>query len=909
MPLTTGSVLGPYIVEAPLGAGGMGEVYRARDTRLNRTVAIKVLSARLTADAGFRKRFEREARVIAGLEHPHICPVYDVGEDNGVSFLVMQHLQGETLAAHLNRGPLRIDRALQYGLEIAQALDVAHRAGVVHRDLKPANVMVTKSGVKLLDFGLARVDRDDGSAEAAARFTTVASDATGPGTLLGTLPYMAPEQLEGRTADGRTDIFALGVVLYEMTTGKRPFDGASHASLAASIMSVEPPPMAASRAGVPPSFDRVVRKCLAKDPDARWQDAGDLAAELQWVGEQAGTAPASEAISRRGTAAWVAALVFSAGAAATAVWLLKPGTPAVATVSAHLTIDLPPGAVFEQFSRPVLALSPDGRTLVYTVLLNGKRSLIRRTLDRLDGDVLTETDVAPQPFFSPDGQWVGFQTDGSLKKIGLGGGTPVTITKVSALTGGSWSADDHLVFAGGIRTPVSRVPASGGEPREVTTLDTARGESGHRFPEVLPGGKTVIFTAGPPLDGPWHEADIVAQSLETGERLTLIRGAAQAHYVAPGFLVYARAGTLYAVAFDATTLRVIGTPVAVLEGVRENPAHGAAQFVVSGNGTLAYVSGGLETSQVVMVDRQGGTMPLLPGERRFFDNPRFSPDGRRIIVNVGGGNDAVFVHDLEQGGLSRVTADTNHISGIWTPDGTRVTTQKTVTSEIVSTAVDRRTPEEVLYGAPGDALAPSSWSRDGRMLAFTRRGDIWTLTLPERRAEPIVESRFVETQPAISPDGRWLAYVSNASGAEEVYVQEFRKDGQRWRVSRAGGDGPVWALNSERLYFREGFTLLSVAAQPPFSGAIKMFDTPWALPARTVRRRSGWRAIRDDSPPDRSAARIHVILNWADELRRRVRSLGSSARSLMRRGGRGPNTGTDSLHPGTAHPAAPHPRT
>jgi Tol biopolymer transport system component len=336
--------------------------------------------------------------------------------------------------------------------------------------------------------------------------------------------------------------------------------------------------------------------------------------------------------------------------------------------------------------------------------------------------------------------------------------------------------------------------------------------------------------------------------------------------------VYARAGTLYAVAFDATTVSAVGPHIAVLEGVREDPAHGASQFVVSANGTLAYISGGLETTEVVLVDRQGRPTPLMPFERRYFNNPRFSPDGGRLSVTVGGGNDAAFIHDLDQGGLSRVTDLTNHLGAIWTLDGKRITTSKTVTREIVSTAVDQRTPEDMLYRDPSAPPMPTSWSPDGR-LAFTVGGDIWTLTLPERRAEPFVDSRFSETAPAISPDGRWLAYVSDESGAREVYVQEFRRGGKRWPVSSAGGSEPVWARDSERLYFREGSKLLAVGARPPFAGAVELFDAPWAL-------LSGDRPEYDVSPdgerfvmirpPDRSAARIHVILNWVDELQRRI---------------------------------------
>jgi serine/threonine-protein kinase len=867
MSLTIGSLLGPYVVEAPLGAGGMGEVYRARDTRLNRTVAIKVLSARLPDDEEFRRRFEREARAIGALEHPHICPLYDVGSHDGASFLVMQHLQGETLAAVVSRGPLRIDRAVEYGVEIARALDAAHRAGVIHRDLKPANVMVTKTGVKLLDFGLARVDAAGGGV-LPKDATTIASAVTLDGVLMGTVPYMAPEQLEGRTADARSDIFALGVVLFEMITGRRPFNGTSQAQLVAEIMSAEPPDITTVRPDAPPGLDRIVKKCLAKDADARWQNAGDLATALQWAAEPVSGTASSNHTASHARSMWVVAIVLAATAAAGA-WLLKPDARGPAAISPHVTIELPTGAVFERFTRPVLALSPDGQTLVYTASLNGKQYLFRRAIDRLDTDVLTETGLSAHPFFSADGQWVGFWSADGLRKIPVNGGVPDTIAKLKSngLTGAFWSGDDGIVLADGTRAPVTRVSASGGELRAITTF--TGGETGHRFPEVLPGGRVVVFTAGPPTDGPWFEADIVAQSLETGERRTLIRGAAQARFVPPGYLVYARAGTLHAAPFDPGSLRV-GPAVAVLEGVREDPAHGASQFVIS-NGTLAYVSGGLEATEVVTVDRQGKTTTMMPFERRYFTNPEFSPDGRRIALTVGGGNDAIFVHDLEQGGLSRVTSDTNHSGAIWFPDGKRVTSQKIVTGELVLNSVDQTVPEEVLFSRPGESPLPGSWSADGRSLTFSLRGDIATLS--GGRVEPVVESRFIEVAPAISPDGKWLAYVSDESGIREVYVQEFRRGGQRWPVSRGGGAEPVWGRASARLYFRQGFELLAVDGRPPFGGVVQVLDTPWAtisagLPQYDVAPdEESFVMIR---PPDRSAARIHVILNWVEELKRRL---------------------------------------
>jgi serine/threonine-protein kinase len=382
----------------------------------------------------------------------------------------------------------------------------------------------------------------------------------------------------------------------------------------------------------------------------------------------------------------------------------------------------------------------------------------------------------------------------------------------------------------------------------------------------------VIFTAGPPKDGAWHEANIVAQSLETGQRHTVIPGAAQAHYLAPGYLAYARAGTVYGVPFDAAALRVTGPAVALVEEVMEHPGHGAAQFVVSANGTLAYLTGGLQTTEVVLVDRQGRARPMIPHERRLFDSPRLSPDGTRLALNVGGGNDATFVYDLAGGMLSRVTSDVNHLAPTWTPDGKQVTTRKTLEGEIVSSSIDRSGREEVLFTRPGAVPTPMAWTADRRTLFFTVDDDIWTLSLPERRAEAVIHTRFREEAPAPSPDARWLAYTSNESDRDEVYVSQLPA-GQRWPVSRAGGTEPVWSRDSKWLYFRQGTKFLAVAARPPFANPVELFDAPWAYGG-------GLRAQYDVAPdgeefimirtPDANAARIHVVLNWIEEVKRRI---------------------------------------
>jgi serine/threonine protein kinase len=608
MSLTAGAKLGPYLIEAPIGAGGMGEVYRAVDTRLHRAVAIKVLAPRLTEDAHARERFEREARAVAALEHPHICPLYDVGEHEGASFLVMQYLKGETLAERLRHGPLPLDQALRYAVELARALHAAHRAGLVHRDLKPGNVMLTKSGVQLLDFGVASVAPPvPPLAGSAIAESTRAASLTEKGILVGTPQYMAPEQLEGRRADARTDIFALGAVIYEMTTGRKAFQGDSHARVIAGILNADPAPISPLREDVPPALDRTVRKCLLKDPDARWQTASDLADELHWIldarADASGISHTSGPALLRDARVWLLGFALS-GTAAAAVWMLKPPARAATVSPVHFTVDLPAGAqIPSDADDTILAFSPDGRHLVYTVAANGQTQLWIRPVDKADSQPIVGTEGGTMPFFSPDGRSIGFTSQALLKRISIEGGPPAIIAPTPDAVGATWSGDGRIVFAPFNRSGLSIASANGDSPRPLTTLDPEKGHTSHRFPEFLPGARAIIFTAGPPTAGPWYDAEIIAQSLDTGDRHVLIRGAAQAHYVSTGYLVYARAGTLFAVAFDPKALRVTGSPVAVLEGVKEDQSSGVSQFAVSANGSLAYVPGGLRHTEVMWVNR------------------------------------------------------------------------------------------------------------------------------------------------------------------------------------------------------------------------------------------------------------------------------------------------------------------
>ncbi len=711
-----GQRLGDYDIVARLGAGGMGVVYRAKDRRLGRDVALKVLPAALEVDPARLARFEREARLLATVNHPHIGAIYGFVEADGIRALVLELIEGETLAAVLGRGRLPVERTLALAAQIADALDHAHRRGVTHRDLKPSNVMLTKSGVKLLDFGVARWRLPLG-VEPATGASESLSTLTGTGMIPGTVQYMAPEQLEGKEADGRTDIFALGAVVYEMATGRRPFEAETRAGLVAAIIGSDPPLISTLQTGVPASLDRTVRKCLAKDPDARWQSASDLADELNWIIDQRAESPgrtrASGDSGFRDGRWWLIASLLSVLAAG-AAWLLTPTTPTTAFPAARFTVELPAGAELLPTTSyaPALAFSPDGRHLVYAAMAKGATQLFIRAMNEVESRAIDGTGGGKEPFFSPDNRWVGFVSGQTVKRVAMSVGTPMTVASGVSPVGASWGPDDRIVL-GGWRQGLSVVSASGGPLEEVTTLDPALEQSSHRQPQFLPGGRAVIFTAGPPAGGPWYEAEIVAQSLETRERHVLIRGGAQAHYVPTGHLVYARAATLFAVPFDAKSLRVMGPPVAVLAGVAEDQTTGASQFTVSATGSLAYITGGLKRNDVVWVDRRGNAVPLIAGlEPRYYLQPRLSPDGRQLAIQVSGADDDIWVYDIGRKTLDRFTSGANHISPEWTPDSRYITFLRTPPSgpsDLLRRPADGSGPEETIL--PGLTGVPHSWSR------------------------------------------------------------------------------------------------------------------------------------------------------------------------------------------------------
>src|ERR1700680_1848982 len=598
MALAPGTRLGPYEIAAPLGAGGMGEVYRARDTRLERTVAIKILSSHLSDDATLRQRFEREAKAISSLNHPHICVLHDVGHQGDTDFLVMEYLEGETLAARLEKGPRPLDQVLRYAIEIADALDRAHRQGVVHRDLKPGNIMLTKSGAKLLDFGLAKATQpsaEDATLAAAALRTT---PVTQQGTIVGTFQYMSPEQVEGAEVDARSDIFSFGVVLYEMLTGQRAFQGKSRLSVASAIVEKDPEPIAKLLPLTPPALERTIRRCLAKDPEDRWQTARDLELELTWIaegGSQVTLAPAAAAKGIgerwRGALLWGVVSLLLAAITGLAILHLKPTPPRPVT---RTVITLPPGQRLAGLDQPALAISPDGNYLAYVAIQGGTQQLYLRAMDNLEAKSVLGTEGATGPFFSPDGQWLGFVADGKLKKVSVSGGAALTLGDVAQPRGASSGSQGTIAFAPTAVSALQQVSDAGGASQPLTRL--AKGENSHRWPEFLPGGKAVLFSAAL-TSSSWVNAQVAVHSVVTGERRNLVQLGPQPRYAPSGHLVYAQAGTLMAVPFDPQGLAVTGTAVPVVEGVLQSTLSGAAQYSLSATGSLVYATGAIQGAQ------------------------------------------------------------------------------------------------------------------------------------------------------------------------------------------------------------------------------------------------------------------------------------------------------------------------
>src|SRR5262245_6337564 len=883
MALAAGARLGPYEILSPLGAGGMGEVYRARDTRLERTVAVKVLPAHMSSSPDTRQRFEREAKTISQLSHPHICAVYDVGREGETEYLVMECLEGETLTERFLRGPLVTDQVLRYGIEMADALDRAHRQGIVHRDLKPSNVMITKSGVKLLDFGLAKAIVPSAPLAGATALPTQ-QGLTQEGTILGTFQYMAPEQLEGKEADARTDIFALGAVLYEMATGRKAFEGKSQASLITSIMSSQPPSISAIQPMAPPALDRVAQVCLAKDPEDRWQSAHDVASELKWIaegGSQAGI-PAPVASRRRVRERLVWALggvLLGALAAALAAWAWVRNAAPERRPGAHVSLTLPAAEQVALRATHVLAFSPDGSRIVYVGKPGTSRQLYVRPIDRFTASPIPGTEGAENPFFSPDGQWIGFFADGKLKKISLGGGPPAILCDSLGALGGSWGPDDTILFAPQFTSGIWKISAKGGEPQRLTAPDPGRKERAQIWPRILPGGKSALLTIW--TGRSWDEARIAVVDLATGRRRTLLEGGTDAHYSPTGHIVYERGGSLLAVPFDAKRLEITGPLVTVLSDVLSGAMNGESHFDFSEEGSLAYLPGGVRAIDrtLVWVDRHGAAVPLSETKKPFA-GPALAPDGRRLAVTLEGATFDIWVYEIERGTLTRLSFGGDDYDGTWSPDGKRIawSSSRGGRPNLFWRSADGSGPEERL--TTSDHLqGPQSFSPDGKLLAFLDLGpstglDLWILPLEgDRKPFVFLKTPFNEHQASFSPDGKWIAYTSNESGRDEVYVASYPGPGGRVQISTDGGVNPVWSPTGRELFYRKGEKMHAVPIE--------------AKPALVVGRPSvlfegkfepgydvapdGQRFVMVRQSDEQAAPQqIQVLLGWFDELKRRA---------------------------------------
>jgi len=790
----------------------MGEVYKARDTRLERTVAIKVLPEHLSKSEEVGQRFEREAKTISALSHPHICALYDVGREGAVEYLVMEYLEGETLAERLARGPVAFEHTLRYGIEIADALDRAHRQGIVHRDLKPGNVMLTKSGVKLLDFGLAKVIPPAGSPQATS-LPTQAAPVTQAGTVLGTFQYMAPEQLEGKEADSRTDIFALGAVLYEMATGRKAFFGTSQASLISAIMTSEPAAISTVQPMTPPALDRVVRTCLAKDPEDRWQSARDVASELKWIaqaGSSAGISAPAAAPGKTRERIWQAVAAFAVvGAAALAV---RSGTRhSSLSPPLRTSIVLPPGLHLDTENASI-ALSPDGRRIAIAASgPDGRRKLWLRSLDRLEVQPVPGTDDATYPFWSPDSRTLAFFAGRKLLRTEISSGSVQTICDATDARGGTWSRDGRIVFAAGPFGPLSLVPAAGGTPVAVTRVDQKTGT--HRLPHFLPDGKHVLFFSGTGVDA--KDNAIFCLDLDSGKVSIVAKENSGGVFAQPGALLYHRGSTVFAQPMDANSLRLTGSATPIAEGVWFNIPRWVGHFTASDTGLLVF--GGASPTQkyqLAWFDSDGARLAVV-GEPEYFREQYVSvaPDGKTIAASIAdpGGRSDIWLYDAARGIKTRLTFEAaGGYQPQWSADGKQIA-YSDANSNVVIRATDGASPARTLLAQAQGNPENGGLSPDGRSLTLSydqgRNGtDIFLLSTSGGGApQPMVVGPGNQRAGRFSPDGRWFSYVSDESGRDELYVIPFPGPGGKWQVSSGGASESVWLKNGGAIaYWQAG---------------------------------------------------------------------------------------------------------
>ena len=888
MSLTPGTRLGPYEIQTPLGAGGMGEVYRARDTRLDRTVAIKILPTHLSSNPASKLRFDREARVISSLNHPNICTLYDVGHQNGMDFLVMEYLEGETLADCLVKGPLPPEQVLKHGVEICEGLEAAHKKSVIHRDLKPGNIMLTKTGAKLMDFGLAKAMLPRTAASSLDVTVSGPSEGrplTAQGTLVGTFQYMSPEQVEGAEADARSDIFALGAVLYEMATGRRAFTGKSQASIVAAILAADPQPISSVRPLSPPALDRVVKACLAKDPDERVQTAHDAKLQLKWIVE--GDAPGLQSATRpRARLAWLIAAIAPLVAVVLTAFYLQLALRPAPMVRSFI---LPPSGTSFVTSSPLSGppvLSPDGTRLAFSARDEKGTMLYIRPLMSVAAQPLAGTEDAGFPFWSPDGHEVGFFAGGKLKKIDASGGPPQILCDATVGRGGAWSKEGVIVFAAGGWEPLLRVSAAGGTAEPASKLDVSRAENSHRWPNFLPDGKHFLFLAR--SSHGIQEHALYIGSLGSLDAKLLMKSESTAIYV-PGYLLFLRNQTLMAQPFNARRLEVTGPSVPIAENVAYTAGTNRPIFSGSDNGTLVYQTGSREEGwRLLWSGRDGKQTGSVSSLDRYFD-PELSPDGTRLAVAlyVAQGTSDIWIFDLLRSTKTRLTfGSSRQFHPVWSIDGKTIVYNSNVTGSphIYTKPADGSGIGKALLETDAAAEYAECFSPDQRYLVYTRAAptpgtglDIWALPLfGEPKPFPIVQTPFNDVEPRVSPDGKWMAYQSSESGRDEIYITAFPGGGVKWQISSTGGSFPRWRRDGKELFFLDGGDNMT-AVDTSASGNTIRPGTPHALfPARAAQSARGPYTITADGTKflinsgdvQEESEPLTLLQNWTAELKK-----------------------------------------
>ena len=889
MPLFPGTHLGPYEITGPLGSGGMGEVYRARDTRLERTVAIKILPTEFSADPIRKQRFEREAKTISSLNHPHICVLHDVGSQDGISYLVMECVEGETLAKRLEKGALPLEQVLKYGAQIADALDKAHRGGVIHRDLKPGNIMLTPTGAKLLDFGLAK-PATPLPITATVTATASASPVTEQGTIVGTFQYMSPEQVEGKELDGRSDIFSLGAVLYEMLTGQKAFEGKSQFSVASAILEKEPAPINTIKPMTPPALDHAIRKCIAKSPEDRWQSAADIKHEISWISQSSADGSLSFAAGSKkslwtGVLALGLAVVLLAVLGVGAKFLLgRRETPApVVRAALSLPSNVTLLTLGDLGGAP--AISPDGTNIVFVGISEQKQMLFLRPLDSASAKPLAGTEGGKFPFWSSDGKSIAFFSGQQLKRLDLAGGPPVNLAPAPDARGGSW-AGDVILFTPDIYEVIYRVPANGGKPIAVTTLDRSQ-HTTHRWPHFLPDGKHFLYLAANHISDTPEKSAIYAASIDGGNAKQILQTNARALY-SSGNLLYFRDGSLMAQPFDVSHLRLEGDAAPIGQVLRENGNWGMMASA-SENDVLIFQGAGAVSYPVLWFDRNGHSLGPAPISLQVSDL-RLSPDGTRAgVVGFDGAHGVVYVCDLKTGAKTRLTFGEDNWFLSWSPDGSRVaySAQRAGTkySDIFFKPANGSGERELLI-ASDDANHPTDWTRNGQYIVLNR-GDlgsqrIWILPLfGDRKAFPLFPNgTFDHFDGRVSPDGKWIAYQSRESGVMELYVTSFPAGVGKWQISSELSSvqpAAAWRGDGKELYFVASGNLMVASIQESANGITvsaerPLFHSPF-LNTRVraifdVDSKEGQRFVGNVAP-DTSALPLNVITNWTEELKKK----------------------------------------